>query len=212
MKLAIFGATGKTGHVLLQQALDAGHEVVALVRDATKLTLTHPSLTILSGSIYRAEDVERTLRGADAVLSALGARSLGKMDIYSKPMEVIAESMRKERVKRLIVITSGGVEDKDPRFGFFYKTFLKGMLLKNVYADMIRAEAFLTAQNDIDWIIVRPCTLTDGPQTGDYRVSKRLLPPGKRAPKISRRDVAHFMLEQLTRTEYVHGTPTMASA
>jgi putative NADH-flavin reductase len=211
MKLAIFGATGKTGQVLLQQALDDGHEITALVRDPSRLSSTHPSLTTLSGSIYRAEDVQSAIRGADVVLSALGARGLGKMDVYSKPLEVIVEAMRKEGVRRLIIITSGGVEDEDPRFGFFYKTFLEGMLLTNVYDDMIRAEAFLTTQQDIEWIIVRPCTLTNGPKTGDYRVSKRHVPSGKGTPKISRRDVAHFMLEQLTRSEHVHGTPTLAS-
>jgi putative NADH-flavin reductase len=209
MKLLILGATGKTGSVLLRQALDAGHDVTAIVRSAAGITTQSPNLHVVEGSVLRSQDLEKVVAGQGAVLSTLGARSLKETTIYSEPIRHAVGAMRTQRVKRLLCIASAGLEKRDPAFGFFYRVFLKGMLLRNSYADMTRMEAILDRVTDLEWIVVRPTFLTEGPLTGKYRVSKKLCPPGRR-PRISREDVAHFMLQQIAAPDYVHQKPALA--
>jgi len=207
MKLLILGATGKTGTLLLRQALEAGHDVTALVRSAAGVTTQSPQLRVVEGSVLRPQDLERVIAGQDAVISTLGARSIGETTIYSEPMRVAVEAMRKQGVKRLLCISSGGME-KDPAFPLFYTLVVKGIMLRRPYADMARMEDLLRRSTDVDWVVVRPTRLDDGPLTGKYRVSPRFSPPGK-SPHISREDVAHFMLREASAGEYVHLTPTL---
>ena len=208
MKLLILGATGKTGTLLLRQALEAGHEVTALVRSAAGVTAKSPQLHVVEGSVLRPQDFERVIAGQDAVLSTLGARSIGETTIYSEPIRVAVDAMRKQGVKRLICISSGGLE-KDPAFPLFYTVVVKGIMLRRPYADMARMEDLLRHATDVNWVVVRPTRLDDGPLTGQYRVSPRFSPPGK-GPHISREDVAHFMLNEASAGKFVHLTPTLS--
>jgi len=208
MKLLILGATGKTGNLLVRQALEAGHAVTALVRSAAGVTTQSPQLRLVEGNVLRSKDVEGVVAGQDVVLSTLGAKGMGETTIYSEPMRVTVDAMRKQGVKRLICISSGAME-KDPAFPLFYTVVIKGIMLRKPYADMARMEALLRQANDLDWTVVRPTRFDDGPLTGQYRVSTRFSPPAK-GPHISREDAAHFMLHEASAGKYVHQTPTLA--
>lgn len=210
MKLLIIGGTGGTGEQLIHQGLDQGHIVTALVRNPGAFAIKHERLTIVQGDVLNMGSLVRAVAGQDAVLSALGVKGFGgfrRITLYSEGGRNIIQAMERQGVRRFVCVTSGGVEDKDPSFGLVYKLIFKPLLLQNAYNDMKRFEAAVRAST-LDWVIVRPAQLTDAPKTGIYRVSPRFAPPD--GTQISRADLADFMLKQLTDTQYIHGTPTLA--
>jgi putative NADH-flavin reductase len=207
MKLAIFGASGPTGKLVVQQALEQGHKVTAFVRSPEKFTQSHRDLTVIKADALSPSTFENHLKGHDVVLSALGiGQSFKDTALYSESGKNIIEAMRKSGVKKIICLTSGGVEDDDPSFEFIYKLIFK-RLLRKPYNNMKKLESYLQSVNDIDWIIVRPSRLVDTPLTGVYRVSARYAPKG--GSRISRADLAQFMLKQLNSNEWLRKTPTL---
>lgn len=208
VNLVIFGATGPTGQQLVQQALGQGHQVTAVARTPNKLILQHERLRVVQGDALDPASVDRAVQGAEVVLSALGVgRQLGATTVYSEGGRNILGAMQRHGIWRFIGIGSGGVEQGDPSFGFFYKYIIKPLLLKRAYDDMARFEAYLKT-SALEWIFVRPTALTDGPKTGTYRVSPRYAPP--KGTTIARADLADFMLKQLQSDEYLGQTPTLA--
>jgi putative NADH-flavin reductase len=195
MKLTIFGATGRTGRPLLTQALEAGQEVTAFVRDPAKLGVTHSRLRVIQGDIYDAKAVEDAIEGQDAVFSALGPVRGGPKDVMGAAARNIVVGMKSTGVRRLVTLTGAGVAqpgDEPKLFNRFMslmlKTFARDVLLDSAeHARIVRASG-------LDWTIVRVPMLTDGPRTGTYRVGMVGIDDG---PRISRADVADFMLKQL---------------
>lgn len=199
MKLLVFGATGGTGQALLSQALEQGHEVTAFVRNPAALT-GRDGLTIVGGELTDVAAVEAAVSGQEAVLSALGSRG-GQSAPVSDGTKVIVEAMSKAGVRRLVYVTSFGVGDSLEQMGWFARNVVAGMMLKNVLAAKELEEQAIM-KSGLDWIIARPGSLEDGPRTGVYRcVTGAKEKVGR--PRISRADVADFMLKNLTDTKYV---------
>jgi len=190
MRVIVFGATGGVGRLVVEQALAAGHIVTAVVRDPTTFTFRHALLTVVRGDVMDAATLAAPMTGQQAVFSALGPKRNEKTTVYSIGVTHLINAMDAHKVKRLIAVTSAGVEAKDPSFGFIYGTVMRTLFLKNVYADMRRMETVVRA-SDTDWTLVRPPQLTDDPGRGSYRTSTGKLPRGGR--KIARADVAHLM-------------------
>jgi putative NADH-flavin reductase len=201
MNLAVFGATGPSGRELLKLALDQGHRVTASARNPDKLTVRHDRLNIVKGDILDRASVEAAIVGADVVLSALGVRKLGKNTILSDGTRNIIAAMQTRGVRRLICETSLGVGDSRGQMSWLFEKIILPTLLKNPFADKEIQERYIT-QSPLDWIIVRPAMLTNGPKTGVYKacVGKPNEPIRR---KISRADVADFMLKQLSGTEFI---------
>lgn len=208
MKLAIFGATGRTGKPLLNQALKAGHEVVALVRTPSKLTIQNPKLTVLEGDAMNPAEVDNVVQGSDAVISVLGQSKDSPRDMQTITITNIIAAMNKYGVKRLVSLTGAGVDDPRDRPKFvnhLIKMALKmmsGHVLKDAenHADAIR-------KSNLDWVIVRGPMLTDGPHTGNYRVGWVGVNTGSR---ISRANLADFILKQTTDTTYLGQAPVVS--
>ncbi|GAB4045052.1 NAD(P)-dependent oxidoreductase [Spirosoma jeollabukense] len=199
MRLAILGATGGTGRALVQQALDKGHQVTAIVRQPDAITLTHSRLQVISGDVMQPDSLARTLPGHEAVLSVVGQSSLWPMIFYRQSARNIIEQMEKTGVDRLICMTSVGVLDK-PVGPWWYVWFIKP-LLKNIYKDMQQMEQIIRASR-LTWTIVRPSRLFDGPHSGHYQIGSS----GElsRANSISRADVADCLLTQLETKAHWH--------
>jgi putative NADH-flavin reductase len=139
--------------------------------------------------------------GQDAVLSSLGTRSIfGRVVIFSEGTKNLLNAMTNRGVRRLICITGIGAGDSRGHGGFLYDKLVLPIFLKRIYDDKDRQEE-LIRKSDLDWIIVRPGFLTDGPQTGNYRVLTDLT--GVTVGRISRADVAAFMLAQLQSDQYL---------
>jgi len=201
MRILIFGATGRTGRELVAQALEGGHEVTAFVRDPNKLTLRGARLKITQGDIRLPETIRAAIPGQDAVLSALGVRSLGRTTMLSDAAQEIVRTMEGKGVRRILWESSLGVGETRGQLGPVYNRLLIPLLLRHIFADKERQESILRAST-LEWTIVQPASLTNGPRTGKYRVGKDAT-AGRLFPRISRADVAHFMLEELVRRAHV---------
>lgn len=249
MNLLIFGATGGTGRVLVEQALAQGHIVTAFARNPAKVRTTHQNLRIVKGDILKYDSIEMALAGQDAVLSTLGvrvkvipiiaiviicqviARLAGLIGLVgwlvriggpliaiqilyarntslSEGVKNIVRAMEKLGVKRFVCESSIGVGDSKGKLGLLYNVVLIPLLLRGIFADKEIQEKVIK-ESKLDWIIVRPGRLTNGPKRGTYRhgrdIGSKLI-----SVSISRADVADFMLRQAKEDSYLRKTPGVA--
>lgn len=161
---------------------------------------------MVKGDVLDPAAVELAVRGQEVVLSSLGVRTLKPVTVFSQGTANTIEAMKKNGVRLLIAITGIGAGDSRGHGGFFYDKLFLPLLLKRAYKDKDLQEKLIT-ESDLDWIIVRPGLLTNRPATGKYRAITDLR--GVKAGKISRSDVAHFMLEQAQSPTFLHKTPLL---
>jgi putative NADH-flavin reductase len=198
LKVLVFGATGPTGRELVAQALEQQHEVTVFARRPRGFPA---GVREVQGDAMREpQAIEESLQGREAVLCALGT---GKVLFPNRLMERslgnIVPAMERAGVGRLILMSAFGVGDT-ARDAPLVPRVLYATMLAGVFADKARGEERVRA-GTLDWTIVYPTVLTDGPRTGTYRAGERLALEG--LPTISRADVAHFMLAQLTSGAYI---------
>ena len=207
MNLLIIGATRGIGFQLLEQALQAEHVITALVRDLQKMPKQHDRLRVVQGDILDLGAVQRAMAEQEAVCVTIGIGITWKpVTVFSQGTRNVLEAMLQQGVRRLICITGIGAGDSKGHGGFLYDRLFNPLLLKAIYEDKDRQEALIRA-SDTDWTIVRPGFLTNGPLTKKYRVITDLT--GITAGKISRADVAHFILEELATNRYLGQAPLL---
>ncbi|HTQ73027.1 MAG TPA: SDR family oxidoreductase [Burkholderiales bacterium] len=199
MNILVFGATGPTGRQLIKQALTRGHRVTAFARRPE--ALLDQRLHVVTGDVLRDEaKIDEAMHGQDAVVSALGRRASFSSDrLISRAMKSIAAAMQRAGVRRIVLMSAFGVGES-ARDAPLVPRIMYCVLLRDIFADKLAAEEQLRSTG-LDWMIVYPVLLTDGPLTGRYRVGERLELHG--LPKISRADVAHFMLGEIEKPAWV---------
>jgi putative NADH-flavin reductase len=168
----IIGASRGIGLEAVKAALEAGHSVRALARSARRIRLDHPKLEKMAGDALGIATVKRALTGADVVIQSLGVAAgleaiLKPTRFFSKATRVLVTAMEEAQVKRLICVTGFGAGDSRGRGGFLYNTAFH-LLLGRVYDDKDVQER-IVRNSKLDWVIVRPVILTDGPKTNAYR-------------------------------------------
>ena len=189
------------------QALQSGHQVTAFARNAGNLNeITHQNLQVYRGDVLNISQVTDAIGGHDAVLCSLGAGRKGI--VRSAGTRSIIQGMEQKGVKRLICQTTLGCGDSRGNLNFFWKHIMFGWFLKQAFIDHELQETHVI-NSKLDWTIVRPAAFTDGKVTGDY---KHGFSSNEKSItlKISRADVALFMLQQLTSTMYLHKTPALS--
>jgi putative NADH-flavin reductase len=193
MKLTVFGATGGIGQEIVRQALGAGHEVTAVVRDPARFSVTGERLEVFRGDLTDPASLRPAVAGRDAVLSGLGARKRADAGIATKLTRSVLTAMDAEGVRRLVVVSAAPVGPEPAGSPLPDRMMMKviGAVLKGVYADLAAMEAEL-ARSATDWTSVRPPRLQDKPLTGSYRKVVGGFPRSGRF--IARADVAHAML------------------
>lgn len=209
MKIAIFGATGKVGRHLVDQALERGDEVTVLARDASKLTTQrHERLKVVQGDVLDPEDVEQAVVGTRAVLSAIGHTKTSPKDVLSEGIKNIVAAMNEHGVRRLVSLTGAGVRDPkdDPKLVDRAIGALLKLLQRDLLEDSIR-QARLIKESDLEWVIVRAPVLVEGEKKGEYRIGYVGKESGTR---LSRADLADFMLKQTTDDTYLHRAPVIS--
>ncbi len=212
MKIAVFGATGRTGIPLVQQALAQGHQVQALVRTPAKMTVQHPNLQVIQGTVQDAAKVEETIQGVEVVISALGHEGNSpkiQPDMHTIAAQNIVSTMKRLGVKRIITLTGAGVafEKDEPKLFNHAIKFLLKTLSPAVLKDS-EGHINVIRQSGLDWVVVRVPVLNENPPLGKIRVG--YVGKGTGA-KITRADVATFMLQQVTATTYVHDAPMISN-
>ncbi len=201
MNLAVFGASGQTGRELVTQALAHGHRVTAVARRPESITQRHPALSVLEGNFGNPASLDLAVRGADAVLSAVGApTSRGPVSIHADSARAILAAMGRAGTRRLVCVTSGGTNPKhDPNLPFVFQYVFK-KLYANIYNDQMAMEALVMA-SDVDWTLVRPAQLTNDAATGRCRAAEAYALPG--GTVTPRADLAAFMLDQVEHPTFV---------
>ena len=213
MKLTVFAATGGIGRQALEQAVAAGHEVTAVVRNPKKLSR---EVRVVTADLAAPDPaaLESAVKGADAVLSGLGPRSASEAGIAGQGTRAIVQAMKATNVRRIVVVSAAPIgtvpspgrpnpPKHDPGDGFFVRNLFGPLIkaaLRKHFADLALMEDVLR-DSGLDWTVVRPPRLTGKPVTGSYRTAYGL--NLRRGLFVSRADVAHLMLRVLRQPETV---------
>jgi putative NADH-flavin reductase len=204
MKLALFGASGKTGILIIFQALREGHTVTAYVRQPSKVTINHPNLKVIQGDVLEFEKVTTAVEGQDAILCTLGQDRNKPGTVISEGTRNILKAMEACGIRRFICMSSAGILGNDG--GFFFGKIFMPLFLNHVFEDK-RRQAKIIKESNADWVIIRPTALTDSPKTGTYKIN-----PGKpTSNSVPRADVADFMLKLMTDKKYDGTMPAISS-
>ncbi len=208
----IIGASRGIGLETVRAALAAGHSVRALARSARRIPVDHPKLEKMPGDALEMATVKRALTGVDVVTQSLGVSAgpeiiLKPTRFFSKATRVLVSAMEEGQVKRLISVTGFGAGDSRGRGGFLYNATFH-LLLGRVYDDKDVQERIIRSSK-LDWVIVRPVILTDGPKTNAYRAL--VDPRDWTCGFISRADVSDFLVKQINSDAFLHKTPVLTS-
>lgn len=201
MLITIFGASGKTGQLLVQQALEQGHKVRAWVRRENALSIQHPNLKVLLGNLNNEAKIREAIAGADACISCLGGSSVTKhAPAIVEGIKLIVRIMSEEKVGRIVYLSSIGVGESRYYMAQPIRFLIVDLLLRVPFADHDLNEKTLK-NSQLNWTIVRPGGLTNGPLKAELQAGfHKILLKGN--PTISRASVASFMLNQLSDHRY----------
>lgn len=206
MRIVIFGASGGTGRQLLSQGLNLNLELTAFVRDPGSLTIKNKKLFIFKGDVLDIQSVQKAIKNQDVVISVLGnktSRAFWKQNtIISQGVKNIIRAMKKNKVKRLLFVSSFGLNKK---IFLLEKLFIR-IVLRNIFSDIPKQEE-LIKQSSLDWTIIHPARLTNGPKTGIYKSGDLAI---GLFSKISRADTADFLLKITNLPETVKKTLTIS--
>jgi putative NADH-flavin reductase len=204
MKLAIFGASGATGRLLVEQALAAGHDVTVLLRSAGSLALDDVRVQRIVGQLDQPDAVAAVVQGADAVISVLGVRKGGALTVCTDGIRSMLQAMQHTGTQRLIALSAYGASETRDHSWFIRlvrKIIREKMRDKDAMEKLVRAST-------TDWTLVRPPALTNGAVTGAYRASTSLKPGI--TGRLSRADLAGFMLSVAERGDFLHQAPVVS--
>lgn len=207
LTLALLGGTGRTGRLLIDQALVQNYSLRVLARDPGKLHRQDGRLEVVQGDAMNAEDIARVIGGSDAVLSALGQTKGGPSDLLTRAAAHLTEQMPQHGVKRLITLVGAGVPfpgDTPKLVDNIFRTLLR-VLQPAVLSDAV-AHAELIRASTLEWTIVRGPMLTDGP-AAPLLVGR----VGEIRPRVTRASVAQFMLAQVGRDQYIRQAPAISN-
>ena len=207
MKVLILGAGGKTGHLVLERALAAGHKVTALLHEKKEDELYPAAVDVVHGDVRNPSRLDQVMAGQEAVIDVIGGtKPFLETDLEASSAKVVIEVMQRESVKRLIVVSAMGVGDSNEHAGFFYEHLLMPVFLGGIMRDKAKMEGEVTASG-LDYTIVRPPILKDSDPTGHIEIVDG---PDK-AHTITRGDLAQFLVDQLTTSQYIGQQVTVAN-
>lgn len=208
MKIVVFGASGGMGLKIVEQALSAGHIVIAFVRTPSKLSIQHKNLTIFQGDVTDADAVTKAIFGQDAVISALGPVRPPVPGMMETAAKNIVAGMNAYELRRLISTTGAGVRgpQDQPKFIDHVMKALLTLLARDVLRDSA-ANVSVIQSSDLDWTIVRFPRLIDGAYTGKYRVGYVGRDSGS---QLSRADGADFILKELSTNQWIKKAPIVS--
>src|SRR5712692_3258295 len=208
MKIVVFGATGRTGRLLVERALRAGHAVTAFARDPARVTVVHERLRVVRGDVLDGASVHGAVKAQEAVLVALGSSARNPAPVLSDGVGHILDAMAQHAVRRILALSAAGALGESAGFLFGnlgLRIFRLG--LPGVYKEHRKMLEGLQ-RRDLDWTAVRAVLLTSGRPKGRYRVAAEGIP--RWGFRISRADVADFMIQQLGSDEFVRKMPAIA--
>ena len=205
MKVLVFGATGKTGSLVVDRALAEGHTVSVLVRDAAKFQKA--GVKVLTGDATNAADVAKAVLGQDAVIESIGGTTPYKTtSLETTAVTNIVDAMKSQTVKRLVTVSMMGLGQSHAQAPWWYKYLLMPTFLGGSSKDKANKET-VVKNSGLDYIIARPPVLKDGPATGSVKVPG----PGGMGHAITRADLANFLVDQLKSDDHLRKAVTIVN-
>jgi len=209
MNVIVFGSTGTIGKHLIKQSLEKGFQVTAFCRDRKKLSeVNHPNLIKDVGDVFNINDVTKAVKGQDVVIVTLGSGKNRKSIVRSEGTKNIISAMKTNGLSRLICQSTLGTGDSNNNLNFFWKHIMFGWFLKQVFLDHELQEKYIRESN-LNWTIIKPAAFTDGEKTENYLHGFSTSDKSIKL-KISRADVADFILKQITNKSYLLKTPGLS--
>ena len=210
-KIALYGASGKTGSLFLEKALDKGYHINALVRNPDKLDIENKALNIIKGDLLDAKDLEKSLDGVQAVACLAGHVKGSPPNLQEDFITKVLPLLEKKKIKRILLLIGAGVRDpKLDRPGFmdrlipFIMKNLAGSGPRNALLDGRKHVELIRQREDLDWTVVRAPMLTDKPETNHTVVGSV---GSVKGIKLTRADLAQFILEELEHGKYIQQMP-----
>ena len=208
--IALIGATGKTGTPFLKSALDAGYTVNALVRNPEKLKVSHPNLHIVQGDVLNIADVQATVEGSDVVVSLFGHVKGSPPWLQTDGTQNLILAMQEFSVERIISLSGGGLPYPEKDQPKMLDHLIRGIMRMTVPKILNDAKRHLELlkKSDRTWTVVRGPRLTDGSYTGQYQIGWVGTVKGT---KLSRADLADYLLKQVSHIDFPGELPFLAS-
>ena len=200
MKALVLGATGSVGQHILRLGTERGHEITALVRNPEKLKSWESRVRIVKGDALDKDAVGQAVRGQEAAIYAIGIKTIGRTTLFSESTQILIDAMERNRVKRLVCITGVGAGETKGHGGFLYDRILFPLFTKRMYEDKDIQEG-LIQKSSLDWVIVRPAMFREGTAPGKFEAVTDVR--GVTLTRVSRAEVAAFVLDQLTDDRYL---------
>ena len=209
MKICVIGATGGTGLHFVKLALDEGHELMALVRDPERLQMRSPRLRVVTGSVLQSATVDYALRDCEAVVSMLGV-AFGQPagTTRSTGTRVLVQAVQRSPVKRLLAVSTVGIGTSRAAQSLVSRWLLPRLIGAQRLAEADLQEQII-ASSGLDWTVLRPPRLVDGPPTGRYRSGVGI--HTSMSSKITRADLARALLDELVKGQFVRAATTVCS-
>jgi putative NADH-flavin reductase len=209
MNILLLGANGAVGQIVLADLLNANHKVKALVRKASAMRTSHARLTVVQGEPTKASDLHEVLVGQDAVISTLGARTNARTTLRADVARNLVDGMNRHGVRKLVWLDAAGVGSSKEfvqRSSFFFGRIIMPLFLNHMYEDAAVADS-LIEKSRCDWVIVRPMSFTNRVKTGRVSVVTDMSLTVQLRLRITRADVAAFLVEQVVKNDYVGQMP-----
>jgi len=211
VKITIFGGTGETGLLVIKKGLEQGHSITAFTRVASNISIQHKALSIMESELTNTAQIEAAVNGAEAVISLLGPAGSRKGFTSADGISNIITAMRKQVVKRFIVIVAPGYKDANDKWqlGFFLHDLLLKVFFKAAYRNIAEIGKRV-ASSKLDWTLVRIPLLTDKAATGRIHIGYT----GDGSIKLfslTKEDLADFLLLQLTDMQYIGKAPVISN-
>lgn len=216
MHILILGATGRTGRILLNEALRRGHRVNVLIGHKSSLKTDPDLVNVYEGTPLNKFTLTDAMRSCEAVLSTLNisrisdfpwAKLRTSKDFLSLSMKKIIDVANEEHVSRIIITTAWGVAETRKDLPFWFRWLIWKSNIRYPYLDHERQEELLQ-QSGTNWTVVRPVILTDSEKEKKVQVSLNNDP--KPSLRISRKNVALFMLDTLENDLYSRQCPVIS--
>lgn len=206
MRVLVLGAGGKTGDLVVERALAAGHTVTAFIHDHT--SAQPAGVATIVGDTESAEAVSQAVAGHDAVIDTIGGKTPYKAtDLESKTARNVVDAMQTHGARRLVAVSMMGVGDSKAQTPFWYGFLLKPTLLRGAEKDKARMESVVSGSG-LEYVIARPPLLTDE----DAKGCSLVIHQEGTGHKITRADLAQFLVDQLTCDDYLGQAVVVANS
>ncbi len=212
MTITVFGATGGIGRHVVDQLLAGGQDVVAYVRNPSKLERTDPRLRVAQGELSNLDQVTEAVRGSDAVISTLGPslrRGATGMPVTDGTRNIVA-AMRASGVRRFVGLATPSIPDPHDRPTFKARLLpvVAGLAFPNALAEL-RGMTTAVTESDLDWTIARITQPTNKPARDTVRAG--FLGRDKVGSAMTRADIATFLISQLTDHTHLRAAPAISN-